>query len=61
MTIAPAIITTNLSCAANNLAASAGALDMDILASKSTVTLFTPWTRQYGRLPLVSVGAELIP
>ena len=57
----PAIIASNLSRAANNLAASAGALDMDISPAKSSVTLFTPWTRQYGRLPPVSIGADVIP
>ena len=57
----PAVITSNFSRAANNLAASAGALDMDISPAKSSVTLFTPWTRQYGRLPPVLIGADVIP
>ena len=57
----PAVIANNLSTAADNLASSAGAVDMSISAAKSSVTLFTPWNRQYGRLPPVHVGTEDIP
>ena len=34
---------------------------MSVAAAKSSVTLFTPWTKEYGRLPQASVGAEPIP
>ena len=57
----PAIIASGLSRAADNIVESAAVLDMSVAASKSTVTLFTPWTKQFGRLPPVSVGGETIP
>ena len=34
---------------------------MPLLAAKSTVTLFTPWNKQYGRLPEVKVAGDVIP
>ena len=57
----PAIIASRLSRAANNIVDSAADLDMAVSASKSSVTLFTPWTKQYGMLPQVTVGGDVIP
>ena len=59
--VKPVIIADNLSRSANNIVASAEKLDMSVAAAKSSVTLFTPWTKEYGRLPQASVGAEPIP
>ena len=59
--VKPDIIAAGLSSAANNLAATASDLDMSISASKSSVTLFTPWNKEFGRLPPVTVGTEQIP
>ena len=59
--VKPVIIADSLSQAANNIVASAETLDMSVSAAKSSVTLFTPWTKEYGRLPPTSVGTKLIP
>ena len=57
----PAVIANSLSAAAKQLSSQAEEKGLSLSAPKSTVTLFTPWTRQFGKLPPVSVGGEVIP
>ena len=59
--VVPETIAERLSAAAEEISSLASAHRMPLLPSKSTVTLFTPWNRQYGRLPEVKVGDAVIP
>ena len=59
--VSPQVIADCLSSAATEISAQSTALRMPLLPAKSTVTLFTPWNKQYGRLPEVRVGNEVIP
>ena len=59
--ISPTEITADLSAAAVELSEQAEELGLSLSAVKSTTTLFTPWNREYGRLPPVSVNGEVIP
>lgn len=59
--VKPAEIASGLSTAAEELSSRAHDLGMMISAEKSTATLFTPWSKEYGRLPEVKVGDAVIP
>ena len=59
--VSPDVIADRLSEAAEEISSLALAHRMPLLPAKSTVTLFTPWNRQYGRLPEVRVGDAAIP
>ena len=51
--VSPDDIAVALASAASNLSAQAEDIGLSLSAPKSTVTLFTPWVKQYGRLPPV--------
>ena len=55
------VIAEELSGAAAEIAAQATAHGMSLSATKSMVTLFTPWNKQYGCLPEVKLGDAIIP
>ena len=57
----PADIADSLATAAERLSSQAHEHGLSLSAPKSTVTLFTPWTNQFGRLPPVSVDGDVIP
>ena len=57
----PADIATSLAAAGEQLSSQASDIGLSLSAPKSTVTLFTPWTAQYGRLPPVSIDGAVIP
>ena len=57
----PTLIANQLSEAAAKISVQSSAHRMPLLLAKSTVTLFTPWTKQFGRLPEVKVANEIIP
>ena len=57
----PALIADSLATAAKCLSVQAHDHGLSLSVSKSTVTLFTPWTKQFGRLPAVSVNGDVIP
>ena len=59
--VSPQDIATGLSSAAAELSAKAEEHGLSLSAPKSTVTLFTPWSREYGRLPPVTLDGEQIP
>ena len=59
--VSPQVIADSLSAAAEEISAQSTELRMPLLPAKSTVTLFTPWTKQFGRLPDVRVGNDVIP
>ena len=59
--VSPANIATDLSTAAQGLNDQAVSHGLSLSAQKSTVTLFTPWNREFGRLPPVHVGQDVIP
>ena len=57
----PSDIAASLSTAAKCHSNQALDHGLSLSAPKSTVTLFTPWTKQYGRLPPVTVEVDIIP
>ena len=59
--ISPVDIAASLSTAADQLSNQALDLGLSLSAPKSTVTLFTPRTKQFGRLPPVVVGGGVMP
>ena len=59
--VKPSVIAENLAVAAAELSDKADELGMVISAEKSSVMLFTPWSKEYGRLPEVKVGDTVIP
>ena len=57
----PQEIAAGLSIAASELSNQAGEHGFSLSAPKSSVTLFTPWNKEFGRLPPVSLDGEQIP
>ena len=57
----PQPIAEGLSVAAKELKDQAANHGLELSAPKSTVTLFSSWTKEFGRLPPVSVDGEPIP
>ena len=57
----PSVIADELSVAATELSAQAGDHGLSLSAAKSTVTLFTPWNKEFGRLPPVNLNGDVIP
>ena len=59
--VSPQVIATGLSAAAEELSSQAGNHGLSLSAPKSSATLFTPWSKEYGRLPTVSLRGDPIP
>ena len=59
--VSPTDIAASLSIAADSLSSQALDNGLSLSAPKSTVTLFTPWSKQFGSLPPVMVGGGVIP
>ena len=59
--VKPSNIAVSLSSAAQQLSDQAKEHGLSLSGPKSTVTLFTPWNKEYGRLPPVSVDGDVIP
>ena len=51
-------IANSLSEAAKELSDQAEDHGLSLSAAKSTVTIFTPWSKQYGRLPSVTLKPQ---
>ena len=54
-------VADDLAEAAEELSDQAESHGLSLSAAKSTVTLFTPWNKEYGRLPSVSLNGDAIP
>ena len=59
--VGPPKIAADLKTAANELANQARAHGLSLSAPKSTVTLFTSWNQEFGCLPPVKVGNDVVP
>ena len=59
--VSPVDIALDLAAAAEELSFQAEVHGLSLSAPKSTVTLFTPWNRQFGRLPPVMLDGVAIP
>ena len=59
--VSPADIAADLETAAAELSEQAEEHGLSLSAVKSTTTLFTPWNREFGRLPPVSINGDVIP
>ena len=59
--VSPDDIALDLAAAAEELNEQAEEHGLSLSAVKSTTTLFTPWNREFGRLPPVSLDGEVIP
>ena len=59
--ISPSDIADGLSEAATELSTQAEEHGLSLSASKSTATLFTPWNKEFGRLPPVTLNGDVIP
>ena len=59
--VSPVDIAADLTTAAAELSEQAADHGLSLSAPKSTVTLFTPWNKEYGRLPPVTLGGDSIP
>ena len=59
--VSPNDIAIDLAAAAEELSEQALEHGLSLSASKSSVTLFTPWNREFGRLPPVVVDGVAIP
>ena len=59
--ISPSVIADGLSEAASELSLQAEDHGLSLSAVKSTVTLFTPWNKEFGRLPPVTLNGDAIP
>ena len=57
----PVQIAADLESAAHELKNQAEEHGLSLSAPKSTVTLFTPWNKQFGRLPAVSLEGVVVP
>ena len=59
--VSPTEIAEDLESAAAELSEQAESHGLSLSAAKSTVTLFTPWNKEYGRLPPISLDNDVIP
>ena len=59
--VSPGDIADNLTTAAKELSDNALEHGLSLSAPKSTVTLFSPWNKEYGRLPPVELDGATIP
>ena len=59
--VSPPAIATDLEVAAKELSDQALDHGLSLLVPKSTVTLFTSWTKEFSRLPPVSLEGVVIP
>ena len=59
--VCPDDIAADLAAAAEVFSNQAEEHGLSLSASKLTVTLFTPWNREFGRLPPVSLNGVQIP
>ena len=59
--VAPVDIAADLETAVVELSDQAKDHGLSLSAPKSTVTLFTPWNKEFGRLPEVKLGDDVVP